>query len=93
MRAAVQAVRQQQPASICVAVPVGAPDSCAALAADGDADEVVCAARPIPFRAVGLWYREFPQTSDDEVRELLAAARPAQPPPIQESSREPIFRS
>lgn len=75
MRAAVRAVRQQQPASICVAVPVGAPESCAAL--QDEADEVVCPARPDPFRAVGLWYHAFPQTQDEEVRSLLAASRRA----------------
>lgn len=76
MRAAVQAVRRQQPAWICVAVPVGAPESCAMLARE--ADEVVCPARPVPFRAVGLWYRDFPQTGDDEVRSLLAPFLQAQ---------------
>ncbi|MGV3569435.1 MAG: phosphoribosyltransferase [Ramlibacter sp.] len=75
MRAAVRAVRRQQPAWICVAVPVGAPESCAAL--EDEADEVVCPARPINFRAVGLWYHDFPQTQDDEVRSLLAASRQA----------------
>lgn len=71
MRAAVRAVRQQQPSLICVAVPVGAADSCASL--EAEADEVVCPARPVPFQAVGRWYRDFPQTDDDEVRRLLAA--------------------
>jgi putative phosphoribosyl transferase len=73
MRAAVQAVRQLQPARVTVAVPVGARESCDALAAV--ADDVVCVRTPEPFRAVGEWYSEFPQTSDDEVRTLLAAAR------------------
>lgn len=73
MRAAVQAVRQLQPARVTVAVPVGARESCDALAAV--ADDVVCVRTPEPFRAVGEWYSEFPQTSDDEVRALLAAAR------------------
>lgn len=77
MRAAVQAVRRQEPSWICVAVPVGAPESCEMLAAE--ADDVVCPARPIPFRAVGLWYRDFPQTGDDEVRSLLAASRARAP--------------
>ena len=56
-----------------MAVPVGAEDTCAQLRRE--ADDVVCAATPSPFRAVGLWYREFPQASDDEVRELLEEAR------------------
>ncbi|RYY92520.1 MAG: phosphoribosyltransferase [Comamonadaceae bacterium] len=91
MRAAVQAVRQQQPAWICVAVPVGAPGSCAGL--EADADEVVCPARPIPFRAVGFWYREFPQTQDDEVRSLLAASRQAHAPPTREPFDATLLRS
>lgn len=73
MRAAVLAIRQQKPASIVVAVPVGAEETCAMLRAD--ADEVVCAATPRPFRAVGLWYQNFPQSTDDEVHELLDEAR------------------
>ena len=77
MRAAARAVRQQHPAWTCIAVPVGAPETCDALR--GEADEVVCPAQPIHFRAVGLWYRAFPQTSDDEVRHLLEAAGQAQP--------------
>jgi predicted phosphoribosyltransferase len=72
MRAAVSAVRQQRPAQIVVAVPVGAEETCQQLR--GEADEVVCAATPRPFRAVGLWYREFPQATDDEVRALLKEA-------------------
>lgn len=73
MRAAVQAIRQQQPAHLVVAVPVGAEDTCRQLR--GEADEVVCVAMPTPFRAVGLWYQQFPQASDDEVRDLLEEAR------------------
>jgi predicted phosphoribosyltransferase len=69
MRAAVEAVRALDPSRVVVAVPVGAPSTCAALAAI--ADEVVCAREPEPFSAVGLWYRDFSQTSDAEVRELL----------------------
>ncbi|NML85906.1 erythromycin esterase family protein [Polaromonas sp.] len=73
MRAAVLAIRQQHPAHLVVAVPVGARDTCQTL--QGEADEVVCAATPEPFRAVGLWYKKFPQASDDEVRTLLDQAR------------------
>ena len=73
MRAAVQAIRQQQPARICVAVPVGAFETCEQLVAE--ADEVVCVEQPSPFRAVGLWYEDFPQASDTEVRTLLDTAR------------------
>ena len=70
MRAAVQAVRQLGPAHVTVAVPVGARETCEALR--GEADDVVCLHMPEPFRAVGLWYSEFPQTSDEEVQALLA---------------------
>ncbi|HSV46957.1 MAG TPA: phosphoribosyltransferase [Ramlibacter sp.] len=73
MRAAVQAIRQQHPARLVVAVPVGAPDTCRAL--EAEADEVVCAAMPEPFHAVGLWYLDFPQASDEEVAALLEEAR------------------
>ena len=70
MEAAVQALRRHEPRQICVAVPVGARDSCETLATL--ADQVVCPSQPEPFRAVSLWYRDFPQTSDEEVRQLLA---------------------
>jgi predicted phosphoribosyltransferase len=69
MRAAVQAIRQQRPGRVVVAVPVGAPDTCEGLRAL--ADEVVCARMPVPFSAVGQWYDDFSQTSDEEVRTLL----------------------
>jgi len=72
MRAAILALRQQQPASIVVAVPVAAKQTCEELRAV--ADEVVCAVTPDPFYAVGLWYEDFAQTTDEEVRELLARA-------------------
>jgi predicted phosphoribosyltransferase len=73
MRAAVAALRQMGCGRIVVAVPVGAAESVAALREV--ADEVVCAATPAPFYGVGMWYGEFAQTSDDEVRALLGAAR------------------
>jgi putative phosphoribosyl transferase len=73
MRAAVLALRQQHPAHLTVAVPVGAPDTCRQL--KDEADEVVCATMPQDFRAVGLWYEDFPQASDQEVHELLEEAR------------------
>jgi putative phosphoribosyl transferase len=72
MRAAALALRQQQPASIVVAVPVAAKQTSEELRAV--ADEVVCAVTPDPFYAVGLWYEDFAQTTDEEVRELLARA-------------------
>jgi predicted phosphoribosyltransferase len=71
MRAAVQAVQQHRPARVVVAVPVGARETCADLGAS--ADEVVCARMPEPFSAVGQWYRNFEQTTDEEVRRLLSA--------------------
>jgi predicted phosphoribosyltransferase len=69
MRAAVQAVRARCPARVVIAVPVGAPQTCAELAVS--ADEVICARMPEPFSAVGQWYLNFEQTDDAEVRELL----------------------
>jgi putative phosphoribosyl transferase len=72
MRAAALAIRQKQPSKILVAVPVGAPETCAELRQD--VDEVVCGITPVRFRAVGAWYSDFSQTSDEEVRELLQKA-------------------
>ena len=71
MRAAVEAIRQLSPARVIVAVPVGARESCAALRTL--ADTVVCALMPEPFTAVGRWYADFSETTDDEVRRLLSA--------------------
>ncbi len=72
MRAAVAAARAAGPARIVVAVPTAPASTCERLRRE--ADEVVCASTPRPFRAVGYSYRSFPQTSDEEVRELLRAA-------------------
>ncbi|MBB2914574.1 putative phosphoribosyltransferase [Streptosporangium becharense] len=72
MRAAVQALRRLRPARITVAVPTAPRSACRELSRL--VDEVVCAATPSPFFAVGYSYRDFDQTSDDEVRELLDAA-------------------
>jgi putative phosphoribosyl transferase len=69
MRAAIAALRRQEPAKIVVAVPVAAAETCEELGAI--ADEIVCLQTPEPFYAVGLWYHDFGQTSDEEVRELL----------------------
>jgi predicted phosphoribosyltransferase len=74
MRAAVASLRQRGPARIVVAVPVGSPEACAEFREE--ADEVVCARQPDPFMAVGLWYADFSQTTDEEVRQLLGAAAP-----------------
>jgi erythromycin esterase-like protein/predicted phosphoribosyltransferase len=80
MVAAVQAVRQEEPARIVVAVPVADPDVCEDLRSL--ADEVVCVQKPRPFGSVGQWYEDFSPTSDDEVRRLLSEARrpPAEGP-------------
>jgi predicted phosphoribosyltransferase len=78
MRAAVRAVRQQQPAAIMVAVPVAAPETCEELREE--ADRIVCLRTPEPFSAVGLWYEDFSQTTDAEVRALLAEAAVGQAP-------------
>jgi predicted phosphoribosyltransferase len=72
MMAAVAALRQEHPERIVVAVPVAARATCDQLA--GQVDDVVCAMTPEPFLAVGLWYEEFSQTNDDEVRDLLRRA-------------------
>ena len=75
MRAAVEALRLEQPSRIVVAVPVAAPQTCDAFR--DLADEVVCATTPEPFQAVGLWYADFSQTTDEEVHDLLERARGA----------------
>ena len=69
MRAAVEAVRQHGPARVIVAVPVGARSTCNEFA--DVTDETVCARTPEPFLAVGQWYEDFSQTTDEEVRALL----------------------
>jgi predicted phosphoribosyltransferase len=71
MRAAVLAVRKKDPARVVVAVPVAAPDSCDELLAV--ADDVVCPVRPRRLRAIGLWYENFDQITDDQVRAILLA--------------------
>ena len=72
MRAAAKALRQEQPAEIVVAVPVAASVTCDLLRSE--VEHVVCAATPQPFFAVGQWYADFSQTTDEEVRELLRRA-------------------
>jgi predicted phosphoribosyltransferase len=72
MRAAIAALRERQPARIVVAVPVGAAETCEAMR--DHADEAICAHEPEPFYAVGLWYGDFSQISDAEVRALLEEA-------------------
>jgi putative phosphoribosyl transferase len=72
MRAAVEALRQQHPARIIVAVPVAAASTCDDLR--DEVDDAVCLFTPEPFHAVGLWYEDFSQTTDDEIRDLLDQA-------------------
>jgi predicted phosphoribosyltransferase len=73
MRAAVSALRQQGPAWIVVAVPVSASQTCNEYRMG--ADEIICAQTPEPFLGVGQWYDDFSQTTDEEVRDLLAKAK------------------
>jgi len=90
MRAAVAGLRERGAGRIVVAVPIASPETCQELS--GEVDDIVCAVTPEPFVAVGLWYENFEQTSDEEVRRLLQAAErdqaarehgaaPAQEPP------------
>jgi len=72
MRAAVKALRQRGVAKIVVAVPVGPPDTCREI--EQEADETICLCTPPFFQAVGQYYEDFSQTSDEDVRELLSQA-------------------
>ena len=73
MRAAAQALRQRNPKRIVVAVPVGAAATCEEVR--DEVDEVICAVAPEQFYAVGMWYEDFLQTSDEEVKTLLDEAQ------------------
>jgi predicted phosphoribosyltransferase len=75
MRAAVGALRQSNPARIIVAVPVAAAETARGLREE--ADGVVCLTAPSDFHAVSMWYQDFSQTSDEEVRNLLESASQA----------------
>ena len=72
MHAAITALRQRKPKRIVVGVPIASPSTCEEIGKE--ADDIVCAATPEPFQAVGLWYQDFSQTSDEEVRKLLEEA-------------------
>ena len=85
MRAAIEAIRQQQAARIVVAVPISSPETCRALAAQ--VEEIICVETPQPFCSVGLWYEDFPQTTDEEVRNLLKQAQTTF------SAQRPVVRS
>jgi putative phosphoribosyl transferase len=67
-------VRLSEPARIVLAVPVGAGDAVRALSGDAGVDDLVVLAAPMNFRAVGYWYRDFDQLTDDDVVTLLARA-------------------
>ena len=71
MRAAARALQNRDVGHLVIAVPIGPPDTCRAMREL--ADEVVCLATPTPFMGVGRWYRNFPQTRDEEVTDLLDA--------------------
>jgi predicted phosphoribosyltransferase len=73
MAAAAAALQRQNPARLIVAVPVSSPETCDAFR--GLVDDVVCSVTPEPFYAVGFWYEDFSQTTDEEVRDLLERAR------------------
>lgn len=75
MRAAAQALKTEEPKRLIVAVPVAAPETCDAFR--DEVDEIVCAITPESFQAVGLWYDDFSQTTDEEVRHLLKRAEQA----------------
>lgn len=79
VRIALRAIRQKRPGKLILAVPVGSPDS--VLSLEGECDEVICLVTPKPFYAVGAYYEDFGQTSDEEVRQLLEdhATEPAEP--------------
>ena len=69
MHAAIAALRQLHPARIVVAVPTASPETCEEMRAE--VDDVICAITPEPFQAVGRWYQDFAQTTDEEVQDLL----------------------
>ena len=85
MRAAVLALRAQQPAHLTVAVPTAAPEACAEF--EAEVDEIICLATPEPFMGVGAWYEEFSQITDAEVQDFLARAREQLPAEV-ETGRE-----
>lgn len=86
MRAAAMALRQQEPSRIVVGVPVSSPETCAEF--EEIVDEIVCAATPEPFYAVGSWYQDFSETTDEEVRELLDKPTTARTPSAPEDQAD-----
>ncbi len=81
MRAAVAALRAQQPERVVVAVPVASPEVCSEF--QSEVDDIVCAVTPWPFQGVGYWYDNFSQTSDAEVHDLLDRAKKPELPGTQ----------
>jgi putative phosphoribosyl transferase len=73
MRAAVAGLKAQSPGRIIVAVPTASPDTCGEF--ESEVDEILCAVTPQPFLGVGIWYDDFSQTTDEEVRELLEKSK------------------
>jgi putative phosphoribosyl transferase len=79
MRSAVEALKQQQPARIIIAVPVAAESTCAEFNARDGVVTCICLETPESFFAVGLWYEQFPQLIDEEVHELLGSMQKHRP--------------
>jgi predicted phosphoribosyltransferase len=79
MRAAIRATRLRLPRAIVVAVPIGLAATCADL--EREVDRCICLETPAPLQAVGLWYQDFSQVRDEDVRALLDAAQPDGTPP------------
>ncbi|MFA7095540.1 MAG: phosphoribosyltransferase [Gammaproteobacteria bacterium] len=87
MRSAIRALRELGPRTITIAVPVAAADTCESLSEE--ADVTVCAITPEPFYAVGFWYEDFSQTTDEEVRELLERAQRPGDEPGKQAAQQP----
>jgi predicted phosphoribosyltransferase len=76
MRAAVEAIRQLAPARVVVAVPTASPETCLEFSREPAVDEIICAVTPEEFQAVGMSYKDFSQTTDEQVHELLGQPAP-----------------
>jgi predicted phosphoribosyltransferase len=77
MRAAVAAVKAQNPSRIVVGVPTAAPSTCRSI--ENEVDDIICSITPQPFKGVGAWYDNFSQTTDDDVGNLLEKAQETLP--------------
>jgi putative phosphoribosyl transferase len=89
MQVAIKAIQEKKPKRIVVAVPVAPPDTCRQVAQL--VDEIICLRKPTPFHAVGLWYSDFDQTTDEEVQDLLQKAQPFRKKKISESSSDAVL--